>query len=83
MEMLDEVWKQFESAFVPPDACEEQRTDMRIAFFSGIVSIAALNGNLSALPEDERAKAYAQITNELHWFRAEIIAEALVQGLYK
>jgi hypothetical protein len=82
MEMLDEVWKQFESAFVPQDACADQRNDMRLAFFGGICSIAALNGNLSDLPEDERAKAYAQIANELHWFRAGVIAEALMQGIY-
>lgn len=82
MEMLDEVWKQFESAFVPPSACADQRTDMRLAFYSGIVSIAALNGSLSELPDDERDKAYEQIRNELQWFRAEVIAEALMQGIY-
>jgi hypothetical protein len=82
MEMLDEVWKQFESAFVPQDASEDQRADMRVAFFSGIVSIAALNGRLNDLPEDERAKAFAEINNELHWFRAELIADAFMQGIY-
>jgi len=61
MRTVEEMWEHFEQVVVPPNAGEEQKSDMKTAFFAG--TFANLNEFLVATEEDDEVAVEGIVRN--------------------
>jgi len=61
MKTVEENWQEFKQKVIPPDAPEIQFTEMRLAYYSGVIDVLALLDR--RLPQDELKEAL------MEWFK--------------
>jgi hypothetical protein len=81
MDRISYLWKSFEDAFLARGSCDEQRRDMRIAFFSGALALNAVSRSLSGLPTDEQRIALSEVSRELEEFRLDLLTKAVLDSM--
>lgn len=74
-------WEKFEQQTIPKEAPEIQRTEMRRAFYSGVLTLMKLMKGLSEqdISEEQVAKFIAQLDRECYEFFNKDVARAFLE----
>lgn len=68
------LWEQFEAGFLPPQASDIQRRQLRIAFFGGA---AAALATIATTPDPKKPPTRQQLYSNMDAVQAELLAETM------
>lgn len=79
MRTVEEVWETFERV-IHPDAPEEQRREMKLAFFAGASAMLALVQNVDGMADEDAESFLEGLRDETVAFAAKYAVTAMVGG---
>jgi hypothetical protein len=71
---ISALWDQFEAGFLPPEAGDTQRRQLRIAFFAGA---AAALSTIASTPDPKKEPTRNQLFANMDEVQRELLAETM------